>query len=130
MAAPSRVAERGHLMIIEDEPVLAAAMARQLAGRFEVEIAHDAHDALRALERTEFDVVLCDVRLPGLSGMQLFEAAARGRPELAARFVLLTGAALDGTLQDFVRRHGIRVLEKPFDAMELDRVVLRAASAS
>jgi|GEM_PF-4174390 len=126
----TRTVEGGRVLIVEDERVLAAAMARQLAGRFDVELAHDGQSALRALELADFDVVLCDVRLPDTLGMQLFESATLARPAIASRFVFVTGDALDVALQEFVARHGLSLLEKPFDATDLERVVLRTISAS
>ncbi len=122
------LADGGHVLIIDDEPVLAAAMARHLGTRFDVQLAHDGPEALRALEFTDFDLVLCDVRLPGVSGMELFETAILTRPGLAGCFVFVTGDPLDDALREFVARHRIRVLEKPFDASDLDRIVERPAS--
>ena len=122
------LADGGHVLIIDDEPVLAAAMARHLGTRFDVQLAHDGPEALRALEFTDFDLVLCDVRLPGVSGMELFETAILTRPGLAGCFVFVTGDPLDEALREFVARHRIRVLEKPFDASDLDRIVERPAN--
>jgi hypothetical protein len=62
--------------------------------------------------------------------MQLFESATLARPAIASRFVFVTGDPLDVALQEFIARHGIRLLEKPFDATDLERVVLRTLSAS
>jgi CheY-like chemotaxis protein len=127
-APRARAATIARVLIVDDEPALAEAMGRQLGDRFDVQLAHEGHEALRALERTAFDVVLCDVRLPGLSGMQLFEAAIAARPALAGRFVFVTGNALDPALMDFVERHDLRVLDKPFSGADLDGAVLRALS--
>jgi hypothetical protein len=60
--------------------------------------------------------------------MQLFEAAIAARPALAGRFVFVTGNALDPALMDFVERHGLRVLDKPFSGADLDDAVARALS--
>jgi CheY-like chemotaxis protein len=118
--APSR---SRRILVVEDEEMLALAMARQLASRFDVVIAHDGADALRSLASSEFARVFCDVGLPDIAGTTLFERAVERAPALATRFVFVTGDPLDPTLQELVARHGLDVLEKPFDPADLDALV-------
>ena len=127
-AADPVVAKGTRVLIVEDEVVLARTMARQLEPRFEVQLAHDGPAALSALELTDFDAILCDVRLPGLSGPEIFEAAIRVRPALAVRFVFVTGDRIDVELRRFAALHSIPVLDKPFHASDLERLVLDAAA--
>ncbi len=124
---PPSAATIERVVIVEDEPALAEAMARQLEGRFEVAIARDAAGALRALEARDFDRILCDVGLPDTPGTTLFDRVIDHRPDLATRFVFVTGDPLDPMLEALTAAHGVRVLEKPFDPSELEDVLRGSA---
>jgi nitrogen-specific signal transduction histidine kinase/CheY-like chemotaxis protein len=113
----------GRILVVEDEEMLALAMVRQLERRFTVVVAPDATSALQALASGDFAQVFCDVGLPDLAGTTLFERAVERTPTLATRFVFVTGDALDPALEALVARHGLRVLEKPFDPADLDALL-------
>jgi len=123
LPAPLRRARR--VLIVDDERALTSAMARQLAGPCDVEVAGDGHDALARLRENDFDAVLCDLRIPGLSGPEVYEEIQRIKPELARRFVFVTGTLADPGIETFLRAAGRPVLHKPFDAAELDAIVSR-----
>lgn len=108
-AMPARV------LVVDDEALIGRALARILA-KEEVVTVEDARKALALLEQAPaFDVVLCDLMMPGLSGPEFYRAACRGRPELEARFVFMTGGAFTEVGNDFLEGMGGRVLYKPFD---------------
>ena len=65
-----------------------------------------------------FDVVLCDLMMPDVSGMDVYESVAELRPELAQRFVFVTGGAFTERARRFVEEVGLPVVEKPFDLEE------------
>jgi DNA-binding NtrC family response regulator len=77
-----------------------------------------------------FDVVLCDLMMPDVSGMDLYERVAEARPELAARFVFVTGGAFTERARAFVDRVGLPVLEKPFALGDLSRLLRERAAVS
>jgi signal transduction histidine kinase len=116
----------GRILVVEDEEMLALAMVRQLERRFTVVVANDAATALRELASGDFARVFCDVGLPDLAGTTLFERAVARTPSLASRFVFVTGDALDPALDALVVRHGLPILEKPFDPAELDALLVDA----
>jgi PAS domain S-box-containing protein len=113
----------GSVLVVDDERPLATAIARELGARMQVELVHSGSEALRALGRDRFDAVLCDLRMPDLSGAEVWRRTrARDRAQ-AARFVFITGAAGAAGEAEFLREAGRPVLEKPFGMSELWRTV-------
>ena len=125
--APSRAAvsldTSGSVLVVDDERALATAIARELGARMQVELVHSGGEALEALGRESYDAVLCDLRMPDLSGAEVFRRTqARDRAQ-AARFVFITGAATAAGEAEFLKQAGRPVLEKPFAMSELWRAV-------
>jgi signal transduction histidine kinase/PAS domain-containing protein len=124
--APSSL-RRLHLLIVDDEMMVARAAQRVFEGQFKVDIALDGRTALEKLTHTDYDVVLCDVMMPGLSGLDLYRQVRAQNEGLAARFVFATGGLFNQELSDSVRRLSNMIVEKPFDAKALRRVIETAA---
>ena len=93
-----------------------------------VDDASDGQAALEKLAHTDYDVVLCDVMMPGLSGLDLYRRVRAQNEELAARFVFATGGLFNQELSDSVRRLSNMIVEKPFDSKALRRVIETAAA--
>jgi CheY-like chemotaxis protein len=114
-------------VIVEDDERLRAAFARCLLDDFETTTVASAEALLAAIENGEtFDLVLCDLTLPAMSGLALFEwLVARDHPA-ARRFVLMSATDV------FPRMFPVPMLLKPFDRATLllafDTVVARASS--
>lgn len=113
------------VLIVEDEPVVREAAARALAEEgWTVESVPDAPEAFSRLDSFRFEVVLCDLMLPGSSGLAVLARCLVACPETP--FIMITGyATLNATLRAF--RAGVfDLLPKPFDTHELAGVVDRA----
>ena len=113
----------GRVLVVEDERPLAGAIARELGARLQVELAHSGGEALEALARARFDAVLCALRMPGLSGIDVYRRTFARDPGQAGRFVFLSGAGSQPHTAEFLRSTGRPVLEKPFPMAELWRTV-------
>jgi PAS domain S-box-containing protein len=122
-AMPAPVSGRGRrlrVLIVEDEPALALAIQRALSERHEAMVAPGGREALDLLKRDEaFDVVLCDLMMPGMSGMELFESVRTRDSNLVGHFIFMTGGAPPPHIRDFVASTGRAWLEKPFDMVAL-----------
>lgn len=123
---PTGPTVRARVLVIDDEPMIGRALVRILAAHDVVPFsrAHEALDALRGGETP--DLLLCDIEMPELSGMALYEQIVAERPELAERFVFLTGGAFTERALAFVSRPEIRVVQKPADRPMLMRLVAEA----
>jgi PAS domain S-box-containing protein len=116
------------VLIVDDEPLVAGALRRCLGGAHEVTVTTSAEDALdRIGGGARFDLILCDLMMPQMTGMELHDRLHALVPEQAARMVFVTGGAFTKSAQDFLETVAGRYLEKPFrpDAVE---AVVRAAS--
>ncbi|HKQ61988.1 MAG TPA: response regulator, partial [Candidatus Polarisedimenticolaceae bacterium] len=114
----------GHVLVVDDEPAVAALMREALEqDGHRVEVVHDGAAALERVARAEFDLVLADLRMPGLGGARLIEELAQLRPELAKHVLLTTGDTL-GSEAARLEAHGAgELLHKPFDVEQLRRRV-------
>ncbi|MBK8941693.1 MAG: response regulator [Polyangiaceae bacterium] len=99
---------------MEDEVLLGKALADQLSESHEVALVTNAEDALGRIARQRFDAVLCDVKMPAMSGEELYRAVAARDPEQARRFIFMTGVGFSPELQGFLAEVGAPMLEKPF----------------
>jgi CheY-like chemotaxis protein len=124
-SAPPTVSRRGRIFVVDDEPMIGMAIRRTLQREHEVVVltsAREAHARLTA-SGEHFDIILCDVMMPEMSGMELHQALASHQPELAERFVFLTGGAFTTNARAFLSRVSNRRLEKPFSSQELRGLV-------
>ena len=116
------------VLVVDDEPLVATTVRRQLAAEFTVDAASGAADALARVEAGRYDAVICDVMLDGKNGLDLVEEIGRTHPGLAGRFLLVTGGA-SPAVAERLARSGVRWLAKPFAGRQL-RDALRALLAA
>jgi CheY-like chemotaxis protein len=127
-ANPVRVTaptSRARILIVDDDPPVAAAIAFELTD-YDVSVVGSGREAF-ALLRSDpaFDVVLCDLMMPEVGGMDLFEAIELVAPALARRFVFITGGAFTGRAAAFLAQVANECIEKPFHGEELRAAVAR-----
>jgi signal transduction histidine kinase len=118
---------RLRLLIVDDEAMVARAAQRIFEAHFKVEIALDGKSALEKLEHTPYDVVLCDVMMPGLTGLDVYRQVRLRDEALAARFVFATGGLFNQELSDSVKRLSNMIVEKPYDPKALRQTIEAAA---
>jgi nitrogen fixation negative regulator NifL len=115
------------ILIVDDEPDVAGVLGDLLrADGEEIESAPDGRVALEKIQAGEYDLILCDVRMPRLDGPGLYRALDQSNPKLLQRFVFLTGDTLNPESWEFVQRTGAPCINKPFDFDEVRRVIGRA----
>jgi DNA-binding NtrC family response regulator len=112
------------VLVIDDHPAMGMSLKLMLSPEHEVEVAATPEAALALLQGSRFDLVLCDVIMPGMSGLELFARVSARDGGLAQRFVLMTGGATSPAMAEAIEGSKLRVLEKPFDP-ELLRGMLR-----
>lgn len=118
------------VLIIDDDRLVANSL-RRLLGRRDVVIAEGGREGIEILRRgASFDLVLCDLMMPELSGMDVYEQVHECCPAIAQRIVFMTGGAFSERLRNFVERVPNQTLEKPFDMKALRRVLVERGSTA
>ena len=107
------------LLLIDDDATLLKSISRSLS-RNDVTACSSAEDALALLRANErFDAILCDLMMPGLTGMELHHEVSTLRPELVGSMMFMTGGAFTPEAQAFLDDPRIKWIEKPFPAAEI-----------
>ncbi|TQF15766.1 PAS domain S-box protein [Myxococcus llanfairpwllgwyngyllgogerychwyrndrobwllllantysiliogogogochensis] len=120
LEAPSSAEKRGRLLVVDDEPLVCTALGRTLRPHHDVTLATRAQDALERIEAGEhYDVVFCDLMMPGMSGMDFYSTLMKRYPDQARRVVFLTGGAVTPQARAFLETVTSPHLEKPFAGREL-----------
>jgi two-component system, cell cycle sensor histidine kinase and response regulator CckA len=123
---PPLGAEGQRILVLDDEPLIGDFLVGALEGNL-VDVTVDGTEALKRAVDGNYDLVLCDLRMPRMSGIEFYNELGRRRPDLIKAFVLMTGAAVDEELARFLATDKVPVLRKPFDMGELKQVVSRSA---
>ncbi len=127
--APATIPLRDErVLIIDDEPTLGRLLVRMLRPR-SVQFESDPHRALQRVRDEPFDVILCDLMMPGLSGPKLYEEVRKVHARLATRMAFMTGGAFTEETQAFLARVPNPQLLKPFRKADLDRVFAEISAA-
>jgi signal transduction histidine kinase len=127
-ALPSPTAG-GRVLVIDDEPVVCSSLARLLAGEGVVVTLGSAREALERIESGErFEVLLCDLMMPGMDAPALYDELCKVAPAQAQRMVFMSGGAFTARARDFLERVPNARVDKPFDTAAL-RVLVRARMA-
>ena len=117
--APPRRHSCGH-----DEPLIAQLVAETLAAEgYEVETARNGREALEKITLRSFDLVLCDLRMPELDGVELYRALEKRHPDLLRRIAFVTGTTESPDYSRFLEETAVPVLHKPFNLGDLERFV-------
>jgi len=112
------------VLVIDDEEKYAKLIARILERAYDVLPLPSAQEALdRIAAGARFDLILCDVMLPGISGKDFVERLGLLAPGQVQRVVLMTGGAFTPWSEAFVARSGLPRLDKPFGIAELLHLV-------
>ncbi|MHB8872053.1 MAG: PAS domain S-box protein [Myxococcaceae bacterium] len=114
------------LLIVDDEPTLCRAIGRVLK-RHQVELASGGREALAKAAEGSFDAVLCDLMMPGMNGMEVFEELKKASPGLERRMVFMTGGSFSSAAARFLSGVPNARLEKPLDFTGLEAVLAAAA---
>lgn len=116
------------ILVVDDEPLVCEGIKRALRNH-EVTVTSSGQDAVRLCNGGEFDLVLCDVMMPEVSGMDVFSQVRRARPEVASRFVFMTGGAFTPSARAFLESVENEQIYKPFSLRDLRSLVARRGDA-
>ena len=112
------------LLFVDDEPNIRRGYQRAFGKHHEVAVAGDGREALTLLDAgADFDVVICDLTMPNMTGMELFERLQVLHPRLTDRVIFVTGGAPTVEAQQFLATTTCPVLAKPFERQELTALI-------
>jgi PAS domain S-box-containing protein len=115
---------RARILVVDDEPLIVAALAKMLEVEHDVASATSGEQALELLQQgTDFDVILCDLTMPGTSGIDVYRDLERHRSDLAERIIFMSGAASMPTISDFLSGVQNHHIDKPVDLAELRALI-------
>jgi CheY-like chemotaxis protein len=115
---------RARVLVVDDEQLITTAVHRTLSLQHEVRSFDRAQAAFECMSQGErFDVILCDLMMPDMSGMELHAWLLRIAPDQAARMVFLTGGVFTTGARAFLSAVPNSHIEKPFDTRRLRSIV-------
>jgi DNA-binding NtrC family response regulator len=119
------------ILIVDDEPQVALALSRALqhplGGKYQVEISPVAETALRKLHHEQYDLIITDLRMPGMGGLDLLRHVRQLSPQ--ARMILITAYG-SHEIQNIARSLGAEYLAKPFDLQDFINTVTNVLEES
>ena len=122
--SPSKAGVRGSVLVIDDEPMIGRVLAISLEPEHDVTAVTSAESALALLEQGDaFDVILCDLAMPGIGGQEFFARLQTLRPDLTRRVVFMSGGATTESGQLFLQAHRDSYIAKPFQTDQLLRLI-------
>ena len=123
--------KRGQILIVDDEVSVSRTLRALLQNEHDVVLTSDGAQALTAIAEgpsAGFDVIMCDLMMPGMSGMELYERIRQDHPGLESRIVFMTGGVSMDRAREFLATTINLTFEKPFDFERLRRTLRRLVS--
>jgi CheY-like chemotaxis protein len=112
------------LLVVDDDPGVRELLSEVLTGAgYQVETAFDSIDALDRLAAGRYDGLVLDLVLPEVDGLALYDRVLETTPSLKDRVVFISGEAREHQLHRVTRRTGAGVLRKPFNILDLMRIL-------
>jgi two-component system NtrC family sensor kinase len=121
---PANAVPSYRVLVVDDDSEIAELLREilDLAGH-EVDVADSGESALRRLADARYDLVLSDIRMPGMDGTALYDILCRQHPALATRLAFVTGDILAPKVAEFLKRTRIPHLAKPFQPRQVTELV-------
>ncbi len=117
---------KAKILVIDDEPVIRQFVSRVLSEEgHEVEAVDKAEDALKKIKSKRYRLILLDIKMPGISGIELYKQFQEIAPSLMKRVVFITGDVMGKRTTDFLAKTKALYMMKPFDAEQLKTEINR-----
>ncbi len=123
-AAPQ--APRARVLVIDDEPLVSGSLKRALGREHDVIATNDPGQAVASIAAGErYDVILCDIMMPTMTGVEVYERIEKVAQDQALRIVFVSGAVLSGSMRQFLEKVPNLRIGKPFDLQQIRAIVAR-----
>jgi len=115
----------GRILVVDDEEIIIRSCLRILSGGgFQIDAAHNGIEALGAINKNDYDVVILDIKMPKMDGMEVLQRVKEANPDIDV--IMITGLHEIETAVRAMKLGAFDYLPKPFDPVELELVVARA----
>ncbi len=119
------------ILVIDDEPMVCKTIERMLEGQ-DITIVNDTVSAWKLMQQSSFDIIFCDLMMPGQTGQNFYVQVEQEMPQLSDHFIFITGGAFTPETMAFIEEKRDRVLQKPFQLQALqhsiEKLVLRQST--
>jgi PAS domain S-box-containing protein len=120
---------KAKILVVDDEQVIRNLVERVLTDEgYEIDTVDNADDALKTIEGKRYNLILLDIKMPGIDGVELYRRIERIAKSLAQRVVFITGDIMAVDTEKFLSETKVAHIDKPFNAEQLRREVKRALS--
>jgi CheY-like chemotaxis protein len=120
-------AVKARILVVDDEQVVRDVVNRVLTGEgHKVDAVDNAVDALKKIESQKYKLILVDIKMPGMDGVELYKRIEKIAKPLARKVVFITGDVMGADTEKFLSETKLAHIDKPFDAEQLSREVQRA----
>jgi len=115
----------GRILVVDDEPGVRALLEKVLIPvGYKVDTITDAGTAIDKLDTSaRYDVILLDIRMPGMSGIELYSRIVEKTPTMGNRIIIVTGDVAGSDVKDFLTKNNLPYLTKPFDIKSLKETI-------
>lgn len=114
------------ILVVEDEKDLLLLTSRIFQDKgYSVDAVSNGLTARACLLETDYDLVVCDIRLPGISGLKLYEKIRVEKPNISKRFIFISGDIFDQATRQFLDQNNLPFISKPFQPAEIQAEVSR-----
>jgi PAS domain S-box-containing protein len=114
---------RGRILVIDDEVMIGKSLLRALSSEHDIQTCTSARDGIDALRVKPFDLILCDLMMPDMTGMEFHGVLKDRYQDYLSKVVFLTGGAFTTRAKEFVESAGSMCLEKPLDMVRLKQLI-------
>ncbi len=127
-AEPKRISG-AKILVVDDDTIVQQFLTEILSEeRHKVEIIENGDDALERLKSEDYDVILLDVKLPGMSGIEIYKHLQKRAKSVARRVIFITGDVMGRDTMVFLSRTRAPYITKPFDAEQCKKEINRILS--
>jgi signal transduction histidine kinase/CheY-like chemotaxis protein len=120
---PAAEPPRGQRVLLVDDGAVVQLVRAALAEHNRLVEAGEGAEALRLAQSNDFDLVLCDLKMPGMGGQEFFERLRAEAPALIERLLFISGDTGSAATRDFLQQAGRPLVSKPFAPSELYRAI-------
>jgi CheY-like chemotaxis protein len=113
-----KIIKQKKILVVDDELMLLMTMQRMLENLYDVTTAVGGREAIKIIDKQEkplFDLIICDIYMPDMNGVNLYLHIIKNHPYLQNRIIFMTGGALTTEIEEFLQSNKNMCLSKPFE---------------